>query len=262
MEGIVKRLKEFIDYKRLNSLTFSHELGYNSSEKISRLFRNEGVKPSCDIIEDISNKFEDLNIDWWITGKGSMLKAQSSTKQTTTPTNKKILSVNHVNIPITNISVAAGDGAINTDYIDVTDTIQLPQHLVKKGTHLCVMIKGESMSPTLQDGGYMIIRNLERNEWEKQPDERIYAITTTDGTAYLKRLKLRFKKGFVVCMSDSPDKSSYPNFNLTLDEIHTLWYAEWYLSAKMPNIHDQYYNRLQRLEDDMDEIRTYLKRVK
>lgn len=261
MEGIVKRLKEFIDYKRLNSLTFSQELGYNNSEKISRLFRNEGAKPSCDIIEDISNKFEELNIDWWITGKGRMLKSQT-TKNTFT-SNKKILSTgNVINIPITDISVAAGDGAINSDYIDITDTIQLPQNLIKKGTHLCVRIKGASMSPTLQDGGYMIIRNLDRSEWDKQPDERIYAVTTNDATAYLKRLKLRFKEGFVVCMSDSPDKSTYPNFNLTLDEINTLWYAEWYLSAKMPNIHDQYYNRLQRLEDDMDELKGILKRIK
>ena len=170
--------------------------------------------------------------------------------------------LNTVDIPITDISVAAGDGAINSDYIDVSDTIQLPKNLVKKGVHLCVKIKGESMSPTLQDGGYMIIRNLEKSDWDKQPDERIYAITTVDGTAYLKRLKLRFKKGFIVCMSDSPDKSSYPNFNIDLEEINTLWCAEWYLSAKMPNIHDQYYNRLQRIEDEFDELRQSVVNIK
>ena len=110
------------------------------------------------------------------------------------------------------------------------------------------------MSPTLQDGGYMIIRLLEKEEWNSMQDERIYVVSTTEGKAFLKRVKNRFKQGFIVMMSDNPDKATYGNFNLTTDEINTIWYAEWYLSAKMPNIHDQYYSRLQRLEDRLENI--------
>lgn len=66
-----------MSYYSINSLTLSKELGYKSSEKISRLFRDGGAKPSYDIIYDISNKFE-INTDWLITGRGSMLKNEPS----------------------------------------------------------------------------------------------------------------------------------------------------------------------------------------
>lgn len=36
---IVSRIKEFMDYKSMNSLTLANKLGYKSSEKLSRLFR-------------------------------------------------------------------------------------------------------------------------------------------------------------------------------------------------------------------------------
>lgn len=72
---VVSRIKELMSYYSINSLTLSKELGYKSSEKISRLFRDGGAKPSYDIIYDISNKFE-INTDWLITGRGSMLKSE------------------------------------------------------------------------------------------------------------------------------------------------------------------------------------------
>lgn len=65
-----------MSYYSINSLSLSKELGYKSSEKISRLFRDGGAKPSYDIIYDIANKFE-INTDWLITGRGSMLKTES-----------------------------------------------------------------------------------------------------------------------------------------------------------------------------------------
>lgn len=72
-KDVVSRIKEFMEYKSLNSLMLANELGYKSSEKISRLFRDGKAKPSYDIIYDISNMFE-INVDWLITGRGKMLR--------------------------------------------------------------------------------------------------------------------------------------------------------------------------------------------
>lgn len=158
-------------------------------------------------------------------------------------------------IPITDIAVAAGAGIYNESPIEVADSLQLPPRLVKPGhTYLCVKIKGKSMSPTLQDGGYVVIRLLDKGNWHEMPDERIFVVIDTDGKSYLKRVKNRFKQGFIVLKSDSPDKATFPSFNLENKEIAAIWYIEWYFSAKMPNIHDQFYTRLQQLEDRVDEL--------
>lgn len=158
-------------------------------------------------------------------------------------------------IPITDIAVAAGGGLYNNDHLEVEDALHLPSRLVKPGhTYLCVKIKGLSMAPTLQDGGYVVIRLLDKSEWTNMPDQRIFVVIDTEGKSYVKRIKNRFKKGFIVMRSDSMDQQNYPTLSLDTNEIAAIWYVEWYFSAKMPNINDQYYHRLQLLEEKVDDL--------
>lgn len=168
-----------------------------------------------------------------------------------------------VEIPIVDIhAAAAGYGAINSDHIEQLGVIKLPANMVKRGTNYCVRIKGSSMSPTIQDSDYVIVRLLEPSEWKSMPDQHVYLVVDREGAAYLKRVKNRFEKGFIVCTSDSIEKSLYPNFNLDTDEIFNIFHAEWHFSAKMQNINETYYSRLQLLEDDMSEVKEYLKKIK
>lgn len=156
-------------------------------------------------------------------------------------------------VPVTELEVAAGGGIYNDGPLDNVEKVGLGATFIKPGhTYLCVRIKGVSMAPTLQDGGYVVIRLLDKSEWAKMPDERVFVVIDTDGKAYLKRVKNRFKQGFIVLRSDSPDQATYPSFNLASKEITAIWYVEWYFSAKLPNIHDQFYTRLQQMEDRID----------
>lgn len=167
---------------------------------------------------------------------------------------------NMVDVPLVDISVAAGTGFYNPDYLDEIDTIRFPKTMVK-GNHnyLCVRIKGESMIPTLQDGGYLVIRLLDRGEWQYIRDGHVYVVSDMEGRAFVKRLKNRlFESGFIVCKSDNPDPMGYPSFNLMENEINTIWHAEWYISEKMPNIHATYYNKVSELEDRLEEVRSTL----
>jgi phage repressor protein C with HTH and peptisase S24 domain len=160
-------------------------------------------------------------------------------------------------IPITDIRAAAGNGHIEEGFIDATEAILLPQHLLKRsGTRICIRVKGESMAPTLHDASYLIISLIERSEWPLLKENNVYVVADNDGKVYVKRLKNRFnrEKPFIVCQSDSPDKASYPNFNLYSDEILSIWYAEWYISAKMPNIHDNFYGKVTQLEDSIESL--------
>lgn len=161
-----------------------------------------------------------------------------------------------VAIPVVDISVAAGSGFYNPDQLSEIDCIRMPRSMVKGGQpHLCVRIKGESMVPTLQDGGYLIIRLLDRCEWADIRDGHVYVVSEVVGRAFVKRLKNRLSEhGFIVCMSDSADVQRYPNFNLMENEINTIWHAEWYISAKMPNIHATYYNKVGELENKYDDV--------
>ena len=168
-----------------------------------------------------------------------------------------------VGVPVVDISVAAGHGFENPDYLSEVDTIYFPKSMMHNGkNYLCVRIKGESMEPTLQDGGYLVIRLLDRSEWASIREGYVYVVSDIEGRAYVKRLKNRLSEhGFIVCTSDNPDVTRYRNFHLFENEINTVWYAEWYVSAKMPNIHTHYYNKVNELEDKYDDIITQMQQM-
>ena len=68
---IFDRILYIIEKKELKNIAaLADILGYGSPQKIYRLKQAEDSKPSYDIISDFSNKFEDLNIRWFITGEG------------------------------------------------------------------------------------------------------------------------------------------------------------------------------------------------
>lgn len=218
--------------------------------------------------ELIFAKCEMINAEWLLTGEGSMLL----TKETAPVAAKVDSSIelipstddNTITIPIVEISVAAGTaGCPNPNYLEVVDGIKLPASMLHRhAQYYCVRVKGDSMAPTILDSSYVVVRLLDRAEWEDLRDQHVYVISDRDGRAYLKRLKNRFREhGFVTCMSDNPDKVNYGNFNLMEDEINSILYAEFYISAKMPNIHETYYKKVGELEEKYDVLQEQMNMV-
>lgn len=161
-----------------------------------------------------------------------------------------------IRIPLVDVEAAAGAGSYNAAYLEEVDAVFVPGAMVKKRrSYLGIRIKGDSMAPTLLNGGYLIIRELSRPEWRNIREGYIYVVVTREGLTYVKRIKNRLAQGFLVCTSDNPDKMAYGNFNIYEEDIHSVWYAEWYFTAKMPNIQQQYYQRLNDLETGFDEMR-------
>lgn len=160
-------------------------------------------------------------------------------------------------IPIVEIDTAAGNGAYNPDYLSEVEVISMPRHLLKNGKlYLCVRNKGLSMFPTLHDGSYLVVSFVDRSEWADIKENRVYVVSDREGKTFTKRLKNRLKEhGIIIFHSDNLDTMRYPSFNLTEDEINTVWYVEWHLSPKMPNLNDTYYNRLTSLEDSIEELK-------
>lgn len=257
---VADRFKALLKALNLNVPSLAKAIGYERSDKLYNI-SNGKYLPSFEILSDITKKFVNVNANWLISGKGGMF-IDDMNSQLYVPTKNE----STISIPMVDILAAAGcNGHNNPDYIETVDHIKFPDTMLKKNEkYLCIRIKGESMSPTLLDSTYVVIRLMNTAEWEDMPDEHVYVVSDKEGRAYIKRLKNRFSKyGFIVCMSDNPDKASYPNFNLSADEINSIWHAEWYFSAKMPNIHETYYNKIGEMQDDIDLLKNqYFKIMK
>lgn len=258
----INRLSEYITHSGMTFNKLATELGLSNSY-FSKMVKNNGSIGS-DIIENILRTHPELNADWLITGRGRMLRHEVAATNTVSTTSTHAQDDNFISIPLVDISVAAGCcGYDNPDYLEVVDTIKMPSSMVHDGCrYFCVHIKGESMSPTLLDSSYVVVRLLERSEWQDMPDRHVYVVSDCDGRSYIKRVKNRFSKhGFIVCMSDNIDKVNYPNFNLEEQEINSILHAEWYFSAKMPNLNETYYDKVNQLEDDMDVIKRQMAQI-
>ena len=286
--SIYDRIKEI----RLNAGLTQEEFAASIGLKRGNLANIEIGRqlPTIETITDIVRIY-DTTFDWIIAGQGAkgvhkkssinvhpsvhpsvLDPAESYTKRVYTATEllPHVVDTSGLRlVPVVDISAAAGTGYINHEAIDDTQVLRLPVTMVKSGYHLCIRVKGPSMAPTFQDGGFLVIRLLDRSEWLNLRNEYCYVVVDNEGKTFIKRVKNRFSGeigGFIVCTSDNPDKTSHPNFNLHPNEIQHIWFVEWYFTAKMPNIHDQYYTRVSNLEDKFDllteEFRNFKRQLK
>ena len=214
------------------------------------------------------SKCEHISKDWLLDGKGSKEGRPKAEYPVKPIVNYARIEEprgdlqNNSNIPIIDIEAAAGIGSLNNDHIDVLGYLTLPENGLQRGArYYAIRTRGQSMSPTLFDKDYLIIRYLERSEYSDLRDEYVYVVVDSEGKSYVKRIKDRLHKGFIVCMSDNLDKTNYPNFTLEESEIANLFYVEMKLSPFLPNINSTYYDRLKSLEDRVDEIDSRMLRI-
>lgn len=237
-----------LQYLELKGIT-KYECYKNTGITNGVLSQSNGL--SEDNILKFLSYYNDINLNWLFTGEGNILKEDAPKAP------QPAESADIVRIPIVDISVAAGSGFNNPDYIEEVDSIAMPASMIKgRKDYLCIRVKGHSMIPSILDGGYLVVRMLDRSEWEGIRDNYVYVVTDTEGKAYVKRLKNRLREhGFIVCMSDNADKLNFPNFNIYEENLHTIWYAEWYFSAKIPNIQEVFYRKQAELEEAVEQLK-------
>jgi len=74
-----ERLKEFIEYKRMNIRTFEMKSGLNNGT-VYRVLKN-GTSLNGDSIAIIGNRWEELNLNWLMVGRGKMLVDETTTDE-------------------------------------------------------------------------------------------------------------------------------------------------------------------------------------
>lgn len=166
---------------------------------------------------------------------------------------------NTIPIPILDIYAAAGiNGYCNNDYPDDEGTILVPKHMLKQDKkYYCIKVKGKSMEPTLAEGSYIIISEIQ--DINSLQDGNIYIIITKEGIAYLKRIKLDLENNRIQCISDNFDKFAFPDFYLNTDEIHKMFEINIYITNTLNNSAYEVLKRVILLENDMNTIKSKLK---
>lgn len=205
-----ERILQIIDYyniKSVNSFAIDY-LGYPASEKINRLKKGNS-KPSYDIIVDITNKFEDINVEWLLTGQGEMLKGKDSI-----PIAIKSNDL-HNSIPLIPLDAMAG---FCRGEIQVMD-YECEKYVIPafREAEFLIPVKGSSMYPKYSSGDIVACKKLSLKDvffqWNK-----VYVLDTDQG-ALIKRVQKGRDENHIILVSEN---EKYPPFELSLNHLHAI----------------------------------------
>ncbi|MCB9202064.1 MAG: helix-turn-helix transcriptional regulator [Flavobacteriales bacterium] len=205
MTSIKDRIIQIADIKEVNKRIFFKKI--NSSYSNFR-GKSRNSSPSATIVAEISSKYPDVNSEWLLTGKGEMLKQNSS--QTT------VLQEREVGIPLIPMEAIP---MFDTKHIQATNDevgkYKIPEFEELKADFM-IRIKGNSMYPKYSSGDVIACKKLPLDtffQWNK-----VYVLNTSQGVM-IKRIHPSLKENHILCKSDN---EKYMSFNLPLKEIYSL----------------------------------------
>ena len=192
---IKSRLEFFLENQKVPKKTFFSKSGISASN-----FKGEGRKSELggDKIAKILTSYPVLNPDWLLTGKGDMLRSETSE----TPTkNYKGLGCPYYNVDF--------QGGFELLYNNQTT---IPEYHIdfnpynKEGALWC-NVSGKSMEPEISNGDIILIKEVQ--SWQDYIDyDDIYGIVTNNGFRTIKRVKKGKTNDSYTLVPTNPDYDS------------------------------------------------------
>lgn len=202
--SINQRILQIIDFLGVTRYKVSQETGISETVLLN-IYKGKN-KPSFDVIEKILNNYPEINAEWFLTGKGVMLKNQNHLIGDTETEDKGIPFI-HLN----NVS----DMFSNENKVAEKDSKKIIVPSLK-GADFLVGVEGNSMNPKYSSGDIVICRKLPIDtfiQWNM-----VYIIDTDQG-ALLKRIKKGNSEETVLVVSENPD---YETFELNRSQIYNI----------------------------------------
>jgi hypothetical protein bfra3_16308 len=208
MTNIKERVLYFIENQGEKKETFFEDLGMSYAN-----FKGVQKKSALgsDKIDKILSKYPDLNLEWLFSGKGEMLKSETTKTETSKEESVK-------GIPLVNATAIGGYGnnVFSFEERDVKDYYVIPKFKHKQ-VDFMIEVEGSSMYPKYNSGDVVACRIIkERNfiQWNKT-----HVIATREQGIIIKRIKPSDAPNSLLMVSDN---ESYDPFNVPEEEIEGL----------------------------------------
>jgi phage repressor protein C with HTH and peptisase S24 domain len=157
----ILQLSDLYGYKNITDFA-KNGLGYKSPQKLLRL-KDKSNSPSMEIILDISNKFENIDLNWLLNGTGTIEKAVTHVNSTLSEPNavyklKTDTLIQNQQIPLYSLEVAAGIVQLFRDQAPTKEYISIPNLPKCDGA---LYVNGDSMYPLLKSGDIVMYRQVQ-----------------------------------------------------------------------------------------------------
>ncbi|RHJ81202.1 S24 family peptidase [Parabacteroides sp. AM08-6] len=191
--GTVQRVQQFIETKGISKYRFYQESGLSNGSL------DKGENIGSDKCEKILYVYPELNPDWLITGRGSMLKEEKENL-------KPQINYENKGAPYYNIDFIGGfDLVMNNQTLNPDYYIDFAP-FNKEGVVWC-NITGRSMEPELNNGDYIAMKEM-TDPIQYLPFGEVYGFVTNSYRT-VKRMGKSDREGFIrlIPTNKSPEYS-------------------------------------------------------
>lgn len=197
-------------------LYFAGTLGISKRDFYSKIGVSRGtLESNTGITEDVMAKFiaiyPNINLEWLLTGEGSMIKSTSHSE--TLPVAHQISENSQEGIPLIPLSAMAGAFTGDTSVMEYEcERYVIPAF---RGADFLIQVKGDSMQPTYYSGDLVACERVPLNDiffqWNKT-----YVLDTKQGPL-IKRIMPGSDEDHIRIVSDN---ANYPPFELSKDQFN------------------------------------------
>lgn len=257
--SIIKaRILKYLDFKGISKYEC-----YQSTGIANGVFSQRGGISEENILKFLSH-YQDINPTWLLTGIGNILtKAHPSAISQVIDEQTEAVAPRQDNvfIPVVDLLTEPNPRQTNADNFSIRTTLQLPKSLFPNtGIRYCVPIKKAVMPAGIQNGDYVVIKDLPRPEWMNLKSQQIYMIVLNNGSICMERIRNKPDKEFIVIHKEYVGIDEKRSVAFRFDEIDSIYSLEWRFSSKMEDICETYYGRLDKLEDDVEILKASINR--
>lgn len=220
-DSITDRLVQYTKYKDIAVNAFEKSLG-----KAPSYLRNS-KDITTGVLQKIRELYPDINVDWLLTGEGSMLKdSMVATGDNTEDINRflrerlkegksaKVIIPLEKGTPL--LPIEAWGGSLNGSSIAVLASQCDRYNIPISNIDYLIPIAGDSMIPDYCPGDIVAIKRINESafiEWGK-----VYVLDTCNGVV-IKEVQPNDREGRITCISHNrPEK--YKPFEVSLDPEH------------------------------------------
>ncbi len=242
-----------------NEKRFAESIGVKPAVINNYTTGKQQSKPGFEVLSKILATYPDVNIDWLITGQGSMLRSDRFLNKFKANQPRILVSTQdtkgNTTVPIINLRAAANylTGHQTQEYFEQLDSLNLPSHFKGNKQSYALQVSGDSMFPTLHDGDLVICSYCSPSDWEYVNDGEVYVVVSEKG---LQVKRVQNQLSTTKDMIFNSDNKYHKPFKLAAEEIIELWKVNWKLSADLdlPLQEDNLEARVEMLETKLEKL--------
>ncbi len=189
-KNVALRFKELLDILGLNVPSFAKALQYSRADKLYNIL-NGVYYPSFEILSDITKFFEDVNVDYLITGRGQLLQTENSSG----------VALKLLTLPLLPYDGCSGPGAPAFSDRVVEDYYAVPDF---KESDFILRVKGDSMVPLLKSNDLVACKRV-----DKLQDNYVHAIYTKSMGILIKYISVKTMPDHLTFISENKDYSPF-----------------------------------------------------